>query len=259
MVDLHAHILPGLDDGAVDMDEAISMCRIAASDGISTIVATPHTGNGVYTNGRDRILDGVATLNAGLREEDIHVEILPGADVYVNRDMAGMIAAGNAMTVNDGGRYMMIELPWQMIPAGFEDWIFDLELKGIVPIITHPERNLAVAENMRELHKWVKLGALVQITAMSITGQFGSMVRESARRMLKDNLVHVISTDAHSPSQRPPVLSRARDAAARLIGGTQAATLVDTNPRMIIEGKSVDALTPLSGKTPGLIHRLFQR
>lgn len=257
MIDLHAHILPGLDDGAVDMDEAIRMCRVAESDGIDTIVATPHTGNGVYMNGRDCILAAVADLNRRLREEGMSVKILPGADVHVNHDMAGMLAAGNAMTVNDRGRFMMVELPHHMIPPNFQDWIFALKLKGITPIITHPERNLSIKKHMEELHAWVKLGALVQITAMSLTGHFGDGARQSAREMLKGNLVHFIATDAHSVKHRPPVLSRARDAAAKLIGETEADHLVVTNPRSILEGKPVDSSALPKCKEPSIMSRFF--
>jgi protein-tyrosine phosphatase len=159
-----------------------------------------------------------------------------------------MMAAGDAMTVNNGGRYMMIELPHWTIPPRFEQWIFALKLKGITPIITHPERNLVIEENMDELYPWVKLGALVQITAMSVTGEFGGMIRDIAHRMLKDNLVHVIATDAHSVSRRPPILSRARDAAGKLIGGARADRLVHTNPSMILQGKPVDAALSMATK-----------
>lgn len=259
MIDLHAHILPGLDDGAPDMNEAVEMCRLAESDGITAIVATPHSGNGVYVNGRDRILAAVATLNSRLGEEGINIRILPGADVHINHDMAGMMVAGNAMTVNDAGRYLMVELPHQIIPPNLGDWIFALKLKGITPIITHPERNLAIRKNMEEFRKWVELGALVQITAMSVTGQFGNSAQRCAHEMLKGNLVHVIASDAHSISGRPPILSRARDAAARLAGAAQAYDLVRTNPGMILDGKPVDALRPLKRKEPGLMRRLFQR
>lgn len=259
MIDLHAHILPGFDDGASDMDESIRMCRIAESDGISTIVATPHTGNGVYMNGRDRILSGVATLNHKLKEEGIRLEIRPGADVHVNHDIAKMMDGGNVMTVNDKGRHMMIELPHQVIPPHFEDWIFAIKLKGITPIITHPERNLIVEKNIEQLLRWVKLGALVQITAMSVTGRFGNSVQRSAREMLERNLVHVIATDAHSVSGRPPILSHARHAAAKLIGDTKAGHLVYTYPNMILEGRSVDAPTPLERKQPRFIDLFFQR
>lgn len=260
MIDIHAHVLPGLDDGPLDIVEAIRMCRIAASDGISTIVATPHTGNGVYMNGRDRILESVAALNRRLQEEGIAVEILPGADVHVNHDMAGMVAAGNAMTVNDKGRSMMVELPHHMIPPNFGHLIFALKLKGITPVITHPERNVFIKKHVKELRAWVNLGALIQITAMSLTGGFGDGVRQLSREMLKENLVHFIATDAHSATQRPPILSRARDAAAKLIGEAEASHLVITNPRLIVEGKTVDSRSiPWRRKTTGLVSRFFHR
>jgi protein-tyrosine phosphatase len=258
MIDLHAHILPGFDDGAVNMDEAIRMCRIAESDGISAIVATPHTGNGTYINRRDRILDGVSSLNVVLGKEGINVEVLPGADVHVRHDITGMLADGDATGINDKACYILIELPNDVIPPNLKDWIFSLKVKGITPIISHPERNLAVEKNMEELRTWVKLGALVQITAMSVTGEFGDPARKSAHRMLKENLAHVIATDAHSPVQRPPILSEARNVAAELIGRVAADNLVEAYPRMVIEGRPIDASPPTDVKS-GPVRRFFRR
>lgn len=258
MIDLHTHILPGLDDGASDMNEAVEMCRMAESDGITTMVATPHTGNGVYVNRRDRILAAVAELNSRLSKEGINVRILPGADVHINQDMTGMIEAGRALTLNDAGRYLLVELPHQTVPPNLGDWIFTLKLNGITPIITHPERNFVIRKNMEELRKWVDLGALVQITAMSVTGQFGTLAQHSAHEMLKGNLVHAIASDAHSISGRPPILSRARDAVARLTNESHAHDLVHTYPGMILDGKPVEALQPLKGQEPGLMRRLLQ-
>lgn len=260
MTDLHAHILPGLDDGAADMDEALAMCRIAATDGITSIVATPHTGNGVYTNTRQTVLAAVDALNGRIREEGIGVTIFPGADVHVDHDIAGMLASGEAMTVNDNGRYMMVELPHQTIPPNFDDWIFAVRLKGITPIITHPERNLAIERNIKELARWVELGVLVQITAMSVTGRFGASVGKAAHDMLERNLVHVIASDAHSVKRRPPILSEARDEAARLLGDVRADQLVRAYPAMIMKGMAVDAPPPPEEpRKQGFLNRLLQR
>jgi len=256
MIDLHAHVLAGLDDGPSDLDESIEMCRIAVQDGITTIVATPHTGNGVYVNVRDRIIAEVASLNGHLKSREIPIEVLPGADVHVSPDIGSMVQEGTAMTVNDNGRYIAVECPDRMIPPNFEEWIFAVRLKGITPILTHPERNLVIQHNTTILYRWVELGALVQITAMSLIGRFGHAAERSAREMLLCNLVHIIATDAHSVSGRPPLLSAARAAAASLVGGAYAEMLVDKIPGQIISGAPVNIPEPIR-KKQGLFRRFL--
>ena len=258
MIDLHAHILPGLDDGPKDINESLAMCEMAAADGIRAIVATPHTGNGVYDNRRDRILASLSALREKVEKAGLPISLHGGADVHANVDVLDMLADGRAMTVNDSGRYVMIEIPDQAIPPNFEDWLFSLQLKGIIPILTHPERNMVIGNDLNFLASLVSMGVLIQVTAMSITGQFGRAIEKISREMLARGLVHVIATDAHSIDTRPPVLSKARDIAASLIAEEGALDLVEKNPRSILEGRPVDVPLPKE-RAQGFMKRLLSR
>lgn len=258
MIDLHAHILPGLDDGPKDIDESFAMCEMAAADGIKAIVATPHTGNGVYNNHRDRIISSLSTLREKVEKAGLPIVLFAGADVHANVDILDMIDDGRAMTVNDNGCYVMIEVPDQAVPPNFEEWLFSLRLKGIVPILTHPERNVVIGKDLDLLTKLVNMGVLVQMTAMSITGHFGRAIEKTSREMLIKGLVHVIATDAHAIEARPPVLSKARDIAALLIGEEQVWRLVQKTPRSILEGRLVDMPRPKE-EPQGFMKKLLSR
>lgn len=258
MIDLHAHILPGLDDGARDIEESLEMCRVAARDGIKAIVATPHTGNGAFDNPREKVLNAVAELNARIREEAIDIEIVPGADVYVHEQLDVLINERQVMTVNDNMRYVMIEFPKHIIPPNHIEWMFRLTLAGLTPILTHPERNTAIHQRLDIVREWIEKGGLVQLTAMSITGAFGKSVQKCSEELLKNNLVHVIASDAHSAGRRPPVLSRAVDRAASLIGAKQVHKLIDDYPAAIVAGKVFYAPEPVPPKS-GFFSRFFAR
>lgn len=166
MIDLHAHILPGLDDGPGNLDESLAMCEIAANDGIRAIMATPHTGNGVYNNHRDSIISSLSVLQKKIESAGLPIVLYPGADVHANVDIAAMLHDGRAMTVNDNGHYVMIEIPDQTIPPNFEEWLFGMRLKGITPILTHPERNVAIRNDLDLLEKIVSMGVLVQVRSL---------------------------------------------------------------------------------------------
>ncbi len=242
MIDIHAHILPGLDDGPEELSQAIEMCRIAEGDGIHTIVATPHTLNGVYLNERERILAAIQSLRQSLELEGIFVEILPGTDTHIHPDIFNYIIDGPVMTLNDTGRYIMLEFPDYFVFPIIKELLDRLISRGIIPIISHPERNKQMMKKMGILKEMVAMGALSQITAMSITGGFGRQFKRAAERMVKENLVQVIASDSHSPNHRPPILSSALGRVEKWIGAEKALNMVTTIPEAIIKGKSVSNL-----------------
>lgn len=257
MIDLHCHILPGLDDGAKDIKESLRMCSMAAEDGIQTIVATPHTMDGVYVNTTKDIKEAVQDLNNLLVKEKIPLEILPGADVHVNIDLLELLKEGKACTINNNHRYLLLELPHQSVPPNIKDLIFDLNIQGIIPILTHPERNIVLQNDLDRLYEFVLQGALIQITAHSLRGEFGPVAEKCCRELLKYNLVHVIATDAHSPTIRPPYLSYALKEAMEIIDEKEALALVTKNPLAIIQGKNIpDFLNPEKPKK-SFFQRLF--
>ncbi|MEW5800733.1 MAG: CpsB/CapC family capsule biosynthesis tyrosine phosphatase [bacterium] len=257
MVDLHCHILPGLDDGAADMEESVRMCSMAKGDGVGKIVATPHTMNGVYVNETQVIKQAVGELNARLLKEQISLEILPGADVHIHPDLLGLIDRGQVTTVNDNHRYLLLELPHQFVPPNFKNLIFELSLEGITPVLTHPERNAVLQNDINQLYELVVQGMLIQITTLSLIGEFGPRAESCCRNLLKYNLVHVIASDAHSSKVRPPLLSPAAEEACRIVGETDALALVTANPQAIIEGRDIPDFVEPEKPKQSFFQRLF--
>jgi protein-tyrosine phosphatase len=234
------------------------MCRAAASDGITTIVATPHTGNGNYDSSRDRILAAVRELADHVQAQGIQLTILPGADIYVHEQLHTLIKKREAMTINDTMRYVMVEFPRHIIPPNYLEWMFRLTIAGITPILTHPERNTAIHQKTDIVRQWVEKGGLVQVTAMSLAGAFGQEAKKCSEELLRYNLAHVIASDAHSAERRPPVLSKAVAHAASLVGPAYARKMVEDYPAAIIAGKSFDIPEPIPEKR-GFFSRLARR
>jgi protein-tyrosine phosphatase len=237
MIDIHCHILPGLDDGARTMDEAIAMARMAAADGIRTIVASAHITPGVYDNPPDRIVAAALAFGDRLKDEGIPLRIVPGADVRMTPEM--LDGGGRFLCINGHTPYLLFEFPHDLVPPGSDRLIESLRGKGWVPVITHPERNTELQRRPEKLEPFLRQGCLVQITAMSVTGGFGSGAREVAERYLKDGWVHAIATDAHDTEKRPPILSRAWNRAEALVGVEAARAMVFETPEKIVMGMEV--------------------
>jgi protein-tyrosine phosphatase len=235
MIDLHCHILPGIDDGPADLETSLEMARLAAADGIKAIVASPHSLDGVYYNSRETILKKTLEFRQALKVAGIPMFLLPGADIHFDFDLQDKLARREALAVNDRN-YLLLELPRQFLPPNFKEALFNLKVQGYFPILTHPERNVALQIDPQILGEYVSLGALVQITAMSLTGGFGGKARDHARRWLEQGLVHLIATDAHSPENRPPVLSKALRAATEIVGRKTAVKMVTTWPEFVLLG-----------------------
>ncbi len=235
MIDLHNHLLPGLDDGPNDWSETLNMCRMAYSDGIRVIAATPHI-NSRYTISKKDILDKVKYLEGLLKKEDIKLKLIPAADVRLDAALFDLLDNDELITLGGKKRYLLLEIPPFDVPQYIKRFVFELQLKGVIPIITHPERNAAIKKNHELLQELVDLGALVQVTAMSLTNGFGSMTRGCIKKLLRSDMVHLLATDAHSIKKRPPLLSSAVKAAAKIVGRQKAQALVTTNPQAIIDG-----------------------
>jgi protein-tyrosine phosphatase len=239
MIDIHSHILPGLDDGAISLEESLAMARCAAADGIRTMVATPHVITGLYPNSRETILEAVAKLQRTFLENEIELSILPGAEYYLEPDLPERMSRGELLTINDGGHYLLVELPAFFVAGYPAQVLYELQAQGVTPIIAHPERNAGFAAEPDLLHELVSHGALIQITAGSLAGLLGSAAEATARRLLKQGCVHFIASDAHSSRERAPVLTPAVREAVRLAGEEEAQSLVAGNPHRAVHGLSI--------------------
>jgi len=245
VIDLHCHILPGIDDGAKTPEESLKMAGIALRDGIHTIVATPHT-LGIHSNNIRSVEKSIAGLAGAFSINGINIKLIPGADVPLSAGLMDKIKGGEAGTINNNMKYILLELPSYTVPPRVKDLIFDLKMNGITPVITHPERNLMIQQNAGIVYDLVIMGALCQITAMSITGDFGEIPRKSAAILLERRLVHVIASDAHSADYRPPLLSKAVEAAANILGNyDEAERMVRYVPAAIIAGNMPEIADPV--------------
>jgi protein-tyrosine phosphatase len=249
MIDLHCHLLPGIDDGPKTIDMSLEMARLAAADGITTIACTPHILPGVYNNTGPGILTAIADLQEALNQALIQIRLVAGADVHVAPDLAAQLQDGRALTLNKS-RYFLLEPPQHVLPPGLADYIFGLQVAGYVPIITHPER-LSWVENHYDLVKrLVDTGSLMQLTAGALTGRFGRRPRHLAERMLDDGLCHVVASDGHNTDRRRPCLSEARELLARRLGEEEATKLVLTRPRAILDDVAPSLLPPPPARKP---------
>lgn len=244
MLDLHVHILPGFDDGAGDSDTELLMARLAEKDGITHLVATPHIITGGYHSTRGEILEAVDSLNQTLADHDVSVKVLPGGEFRMEPELPRKLAAGELMTLNDTGRYLLVEMPATLVPGFTGSVLYELQLQGVTPIIAHPERNAGFAREPELLGEMVKRGILTQITAGSLTGMFGREAHRAALTFLAKGWGHIIASDAHSATGRIPMLSAAAGVVTEQMGAEVADLLVAENPRRIIEGREIIPLEP---------------
>ncbi len=242
MIDLHAHILPGIDDGPQSLEDSLEMARLAVADGITTIVATPHLFRRKSVdlgalNAPDAIRQAVERFHQKLSEEDIDLTVLPGCEVPLFPDIIKFIDEGRILTLNDGQRHICLEMPDTVIPPATEDIIFQLNSRGLTPIITHPERNPVFYDMPDKFRRLVSLGCLGQITARSLTRGFGWGVARFTKKLVREGLIQIMATDAHSVAHRPPVMSMALKKLSKIVGENQAWDMVATIPERIIRGK----------------------
>jgi protein-tyrosine phosphatase len=233
VVDIHSHILPEVDDGPKSWDVCVAMCRMAAADGISHMVATPHA-NDRYHYDRTYLQSLVDHLR-GLVGDSIKIGL--GCDFHLSYDNLQDCYANPSRYVIEGTRYLLVEFSNYGIPEHANDAIFKLGDCGLTAIITHPERNPILRENLQRVVEWAEQGCVVQITGSALTGFWGERTRRAALWLLEQQAVHVLATDAHDLEKRVPILSTARDAAVEICGAEIAEALVESNPRAIINNQ----------------------
>jgi len=240
MIDLHCHILPGLDDGARDLDQAVEMARIAHEDGIEIIVGTPHLFNGSFAYDDLGVFEEKrALLEGALTAGNIPLKVLSGAEVHITHDLVAAVRGHRERLVLAGGSYMFVEFPHDHVFPGVKDLFFELMSERVTPIIAHPERNTAFVRFPKLLFDLVEMGALVQANGGSFLGRYGPDCEGAVLRFLELGLVHFISSDGHNTHSKPPRLAAAVERVAAVIGRENAAALVRDNPRAVIEDREI--------------------
>jgi len=217
MIDIHSHILPGMDDGARTMSDALEMARLAAMQGIRYVIATPHHANGHYETPAPRIRAAVEELNAQLNRAAITLTVYTGQEIRVFRELIEEWEQGSLCTLADS-RYMLLELPSSHIPTYFGEIVHELVIRGVVPIIAHPERNAQINASPNELLTYIAQGALCQLTAHSLIGKFGRKIQRRSRLLCQSGMVHFIASDAHNCHYRAFQLKTAYEVAAKRLG-----------------------------------------
>lgn len=255
-VDIHAHILPGLDDGPVTVEESLAMARMAARDGTDTIVATPHYRDMELERQSPRMVRDLAdTLNAALRSDSAQrnapsVRIFTGMTNRLDTLLPDLVEAESAITLNRT-RFLLVEPPFNRAPAYIEDVIGRLLTQRLVPVLAHPERNIEFQRRPKRLQGLVDEGVVVQIAAGSLTGQNGPGARRAAEQFIRRGIAHVVASEMHAVGPpRPPGLSDAFDIVAELIDEQGAIDLFETNPNMILEGHSPQREPTVSPRVP---------
>src|SRR5262245_42730064 len=217
MIDLHCHILPGVDDGVGNLGAALEMAAMAVADGITVTACTPHFMPGVYNNEADDIRARIDELRQALAEANIPLELVVGSDAHMRPDFVAALDRGGILTLNDS-RYVLFEPPHHVAPPQLAECLFSIQAAGYVPVLTHPERLAWIGSRYPLVVRLARSGVWMQITAGSLSGQFGKHPKYWAERMLGEGLVHVLASDAHSCASRPPILSHAYDLAIGLVG-----------------------------------------
>lgn len=230
MIDMHSHILPGLDDGAADWDEALAMARVAVNDGIAEMVCTPHWVPGKYENDKETVLRRFAEFEELLEEKQIPLKIHSGTELRIDTGIPDRLKDGRLLTLNNGSGYVLLELPDETMPDNLHEFFWSLQLGGYRPILSHVERNPYFREHPHRLLRWVETGILTQITAVSLLEEFAEEVREFALYLVKHRLVHMLVIDTHSLRMRKPQLSGARRVIEELMGPEAATRMVLDTP-----------------------------
>jgi protein-tyrosine phosphatase len=255
VIDLHSHILPGLDDGARDLDEAVEIARAAVADGTRMIAATPHVREDFPTT-TSAMETGVAKLRQALARERIDLVLLPGGELAL--EQLDRLGRDELRRFGLGGNpsYLLLETPYTDWPLPFGEIVFRLVAAGMTPVVGHPERNAAVQEDGKLIAELVRAGALVQVTAASLDGRLGRRVRACAEQLLDAELVHLIGSDAHSPGLREVGLAGARAA----VGDEELAHwLTEAMPSAIVNDEPLPPRPTRRRRRRGLLARLLGR
>lgn len=240
MVDIHSHIVYGVDDGAKTIANSVAMLEMAAACGTTDIVATPHSDN-KYLFDPELVTQRIAELQAAVRDR---IRIHRGCDFHLHFDNIRNCEADRSRFTINGQRYLMVEFADSAIPRNIAYVFQDMLRRDITPVITHPERNALLMGRMNELVEWVRFGCLMQVTAMSFTGRFGKRAQDACRRLMQHRLVHFVASDAHDTQFRPPDLREAHDFVSSEYGEETAERLFVTHPRMTLTGEYIECDDP---------------
>ncbi len=257
MIDIHAHVLPGVDDGPGNFYESLEILRGGILEGIHGVVCTSHVMENLTPELEKKFMEKFLKLKELAAKEGLGISLWLASELMstANFDFHSPIA-----TFNNNGKYLLIELPMAQMPSGVGEIFFQLNLEGIHPILAHPERNTVIMQKPQVIYEFINRGVLMQINSGSITGVFGKRPKDTAMLMLEHNLVHFVASDCHNPASRPMSLKRSFSVVQDKFGKKRAEDLFIKNPAKAVAGEEIDIGEPMPvKKRPGGFLSLFRQ
>lgn len=246
MIDIHAHILPGADDGASDLQEALRMVKMAEESGVYAMVATPHANiPGAFQNYASKeLLHAFQNLQQEIINAGLHVRIYGGMEIFATRDMPRFLEEGKVWTLNNT-KYFLTEFDFHENPDFCNMILEDCAEAGFVPVIAHPERYFFVQRNPRIVYEWYCHGYAIQVNKGSLLGRFGESAREMSRLLLHHGLVTCVASDAHASGRRTPHMREVKEFLDRNFGQDYREMVLERNPAHILKGEATERLKPV--------------
>ncbi len=239
MIDLHCHILPGVDDGAETVEESVAMAAMAAAAGTRTIVATPHMLHPQFHVPGAVAKRKLEEVRAAIAAAQIPVDMVLAGEIHWSAEIEERLASGELLPLCAERRYILFELPTSHVPHATREVMWRLQMAGIFPVLAHPERNLEFESDPDLVHAFRAAGVPIQVTAMSLTGEFGRRARKLSERWLAEGAIDLIASDGHGTRGRPPVLDAAARRVRRQAGETVESWLLAEVPRRLLSGEPV--------------------
>ena len=259
MIDIHCHILPNVDDGSESLEESITMAKIAESEGITKIVNTSHCHfDFKYKKGNELKLE-LEKFNQALKEENINIEVILGNELYYTSDLIERFDELDFFSMNNS-KYILMEFSPINFPKNIEDVIYEIKIRGYIPIIAHAERYKQVQEDVNIVLDCIKEGALIQVNASSILGKNGEKAEDTSKKLLDNNMVHFVATDAHSSNRRRPLIKDSYNYILKNYGKEVSEKLFIENPTAVIENRDISILNPTKYEEKrSFLKRLFRK
>lgn len=244
MIDIHSHILPGIDDGSKEIEMSIQILKEARQAGVRDIILTPHYIQDYYENTKEKVETLLPKLQAEIEKEQIDINLYPGNEIYITPEMHQLVKEGIVTTLNNS-KYVLFELPMQNHVVYVKDMIFNLLALGYIPVIAHPERYTYVQENPNMLYELIEIGALFQSNIGSVLGAYGKKEKATALLLLKHHMIHFLASDTHRPNTFYPKIEEVFRQLEKQISKTDIQNLLEQNPRKILENGKIEIEEPI--------------
>jgi protein-tyrosine phosphatase len=237
MIDIHSHLLFGLDEGAKNIQDTLEICRYLAENGFDTIVATPHIIPGLYNNTPEKILERLKEVTISLEEENINLKLLPGAEYYLDYVFyKNLSKPHDLMTLNRTGKYILVEFPMAGVPNIAKEIVFRIKVSGLSPVLAHPERYATIIEKPEKAIELHSMGFILQMNLGSLNGGYGSAVKKTAEKLLSEGIIYCVALDIHNIEQAKACVEHGISALRNIAGDDGVKTLLFENPSNLISG-----------------------